>query len=73
MSQVAASQSTGKDPRPVKYATKAGVFHGSYTETTKALRDFIDEIERGKIQRLHSLHVRGIPRLLPKETRNRPS
>lgn len=46
------SQSTGKDPRTVKYATKAGVFHGSYTETTKALRDFIDEIERGKIQRL---------------------
>jgi len=25
------------------------VFHGSYTETTKALRDFIDEIEQGKI------------------------
>lgn len=43
---------TGKDPRTVKYATKAGVFHGSYTETTKALRDFIDEIEQGKIQRL---------------------
>lgn len=44
------SQSTGKDPRTVKYATKAGVFHGSYTEVTKALRDFIDEIEQGKIQ-----------------------
>lgn len=42
----------GKDPRTGKYVTKAGVFHGSYTETTKALRDFIDEIERGKIQRL---------------------
>lgn len=47
---MAASQSTGKDPRTVKYATKAGVFHDSYTETTKALRDFIDEIEQGKIQ-----------------------
>ena len=56
--------SMGKDPRTVKYATKAGVFHGSYTETTKALRDFIDEIEQDKIQRLRSLYVRGIPRLL---------
>lgn len=55
-----------------EYVTKMRTFHGSYTEATKALRDFIDEIERGKIQGLHSLHVRGIPRLLPKETRNRP-
>lgn len=40
----------GKNPRMDKYVTKAGVFHGSYTEATKALRDFIDEIEQGKIQ-----------------------
>lgn len=64
--------SMGKDPRVGKHVTKTRTFHGSYTETTKALRDFIDEIEQDKIQRLHSLYVRGIPRLLSKETRNRP-
>jgi len=42
--------SMGKDPRMDKYVTKARTFHSSCTEETKALRDFIDEIEQGKIQ-----------------------
>lgn len=42
--------STGKDPRTSKYITKTRTFHGSYTEATKALRGFIEEIEQDKIK-----------------------
>lgn len=42
--------SMGKDPRAGKYVTKTRTFPGSYTEATKALRDFIDETEQDKIQ-----------------------
>ena len=42
--------STGKDPRTGKYVIKTRTFHGSYTEATKALRGFIEEIEQDKIQ-----------------------
>lgn len=43
--------STGRDPKTGKYVTKTRVFNGSYTEATKALRSFIEEIEQDKIQR----------------------
>ena len=41
--------SLGKDPRTGKYPQKARAFHGTYTEAQKALREFIEEIERGKV------------------------
>jgi len=41
--------SLGKDPRTGKYPQKARAFHGTYTEAQKALREFIEEIEHGKV------------------------
>lgn len=46
--------SLGKDPATGKYPQKAKVFHGSYTEAEKALREFVDEIENGTVVRKSS-------------------
>lgn len=40
---------TGKDPRSGKYKTKTRRFTGSYTEAEAALRQFIGEIDAGRI------------------------
>lgn len=41
---------SGLDPRTGKYKTHTRRFSGTYTEATKALRDFIEEIEQDKVQ-----------------------
>ncbi|MBR1830314.1 MAG: hypothetical protein IJ781_12605, partial [Atopobiaceae bacterium] len=41
---------TGLDPRTGKYKVRTRRFSGTYTEATKALRGFIDEIEDDKVQ-----------------------
>ena len=42
--------STGKSRRTGKYKTHVRTFHGTYSEAKAALRDFIDELERDKVQ-----------------------
>ena len=46
--------SLGKDPATGKYPQKSRAFSGSYTEAEKALREFVDEIEHGKVVRKSS-------------------
>lgn len=41
---------TGRDPRTGKYKAKTRRFNGTRTEAKTALRDFIEEIEGGRIQ-----------------------
>lgn len=43
----------GKDPRTGKYRTRTRRITGTYTEATKALRDFIEEIEGDRVQARH--------------------
>lgn len=43
--------SIGRDLATNKYPTMTRRFHGTLTEAKKALRDFINEIERGEVQR----------------------
>lgn len=40
----------GRDPATGKYRTRTRRFTGTYTEAKKALREFIEEIEGGRIQ-----------------------
>ena len=42
--------STGRDPRTGKYLRKTRVFEGTYSAASKALREFIDEVENGRVQ-----------------------
>ena len=41
--------SLGKDPQTGKYPQKSKVFHGTFKEAQKALREFDDEITHGRI------------------------
>ena len=41
---------TGLDPRTGKYKAKSRRFNGSYTEAKRALREFQDEVEGGRVQ-----------------------
>lgn len=40
----------GLDPRTGKHKTKTSRFNGTYTETKKALREFVDEIQHDRVQ-----------------------
>ena len=41
--------SLGRDPITGKYPQKSRVFHGTYTEAQKALRELVDEVEGGTV------------------------
>lgn len=47
---MAAARPRGARPRTGKYRYKARNFNGTYTQAKAALREFIDEIERGRVQ-----------------------
>lgn len=48
--------SLGKDPITGKYPKTSRAFHGTWSEAQKALREFIDELESGKIVKRSSIN-----------------